>query len=152
LAQYFLDTSAAVKYYHVEAGTPCISALFAEPGRKIRISTLGFIEIQSAFAMKVRSGVLDPKAAGMQRSRFLADIAARAIEVYSITEDHFTAAERLIARLGFQHRLRTLDALQLAVALDLAEQDLLDQFVTADQALAEVASLEHLKVLNPEKP
>jgi len=152
LAQYFLDTSAAVKYCHVEVGTPRISALFAEPGRKIRISALGFIEIQSAFAMKVRSGILDPKAAGMQRSRFLLDIAAGEIEVYSVTEDHFTTAERLIMHLGFQHRLRTLDALQLAVALDLAQQGLLDQFVTADQVLAEVASLEHLQVLNPEKP
>ncbi len=152
MAQYFLDTSAAVKYYHVEAGTPRVSALFAEPGRKIRISALGFIEIQSAFAMKVRSGVLDPNAAGMQRSRFLLDIAAGAIEVYSVTEDHFSAAERLIVRLGFQHRLRTLDALQLAVALDLAEQELLDHFVTADQALPEVAAVEGLKVLNPEKP
>ena len=88
----------------------------------------------------------------MQRSRFILDIAAGEIEVYSVTEDHYAAAERLIVLHGFHHRLRTLDALQLAVALDLAEQQLLDRFVTADQVLAEVASLERLKVLNPEQP
>jgi hypothetical protein len=38
------------------------------------------------------------------------------------TKDHFAAAERLIGRHSFQRRLRTLDALQLAVALDLAGQ------------------------------
>jgi hypothetical protein len=44
----------------------------------------------------------------------------------------------------------TLDALQLAVALDLAGQNLLDRFVVADQSLATVAAAERLKVVNPE--
>lgn len=150
MAQYFLDTSAAVKYYHVETGTPGVEAIFAEPGRNIRISSLGFLEIQSAFAMKVRTGALDRKAAGMQRSRFLLDIAAGDIEVYSVTDQHYAAAERLIGRHSFHHRLRTLDALQLAVALDLSEQELMTAFVLADRSLGEVASLEGLSVINPE--
>lgn len=86
----------------------------------------------------------------MQRARLLLDIAAGDIEVYSITEDHFMAAEQLIGRHGFSHRLRTLDALQLAAALDLADQALLDYFVVADQSLGEVAVGEGLKVINPE--
>ena len=79
--------------------------------------------------MKVRSGVLDRRAAGMQRARFMLDIAAGDIEVYSVTEDHFAMAERLIGRHSLSHRLRTLDATQLA--LDLSSQHLLDQFVAA---------------------
>ena len=59
----------------------------------------------------------------MQRSRFILDIAAGEIEVYSVTEDHYAAAERLIVLHGFHHRLRTLDALQLAVALDLLSKN-----------------------------
>jgi predicted nucleic acid-binding protein len=149
LAQYFLDTSASVKYYHNEVGTPAVSAIFAEFQRKIRISSLGFLEIQSAFAMKVRSGVLDRHAAGLQRARYMLDIAAGDIEVYSVTEDHFAAAGRLIGKHSYSHRLRTLDALQLAVAIDLFGQNLLDQFVVADQVLAAVASDEGLRVLNP---
>ncbi len=150
--QYFLDTSAVVKYYHAESGTPIVTAMFVEADRKIRISSLGFLEIQSAFAMKVRSGVLDRKSAGLQRARFMLDIAAGDIEVYSVTGDHFVIAERLIGRHSFSRRLRTLDALQLAVAQDLSQRNLLDRFVAADKPLAEVAALEGLIVVNPEGP
>jgi hypothetical protein len=152
LAQYFLDTSAAVKYYHTEVGTTAVCAIFAEPGRRLRISNLGFVEIQSAFAMKVRSGVLHPNAAGMQRARLLQDVATGEIEVFRITEDHFAAAVGLIGRHGFQSRLRTLDALQLAVVLDLQSQGLLDTSVVADQTLGELASLEGVSIINPERP
>ena len=113
---------------------------------------MGLLEIQSAFAMKVRSGVLDRKAAGLQRARLMLDIASGAIEVYGVTDDHFAEVERLIGRHGFSRRLRTLDALQLAVALDLSSQDLLDFFVVADRALGEVAALEGLAVIDPEAP
>jgi hypothetical protein len=150
LAQFFFDTSAAVKYYHTEAGSPKVISIFAEPDRRIRISSLGLLELHSAFAMKVRSGVLDRRSVGMHRARLLLDVAAGDIEVYGITEDHYAAAERLIGRHAFSHRLRTLDALQLAVALDLADQALLDCFVVADASLGEVAVGEGLKVINPE--
>ena len=66
MAEYFFDTSALVKFYHAEEGTPRVAATFAEPGRKIRISALGFLETQSAFAMKVRVGALERSAAGLQ--------------------------------------------------------------------------------------
>ena len=149
MAQYFFDTSALVKYYHAEAGTPVVTEIFAQREHTIRISSLGFLETQSAFAMKVRAGVLNRAAAGLQRARLMLDIAAGAIEVYSLAEDHFTSAERLIGRHGFARRLRTLDPLQLAVALDLHGQGLLDLFVAADQPLNEVAALEGLSVLSP---
>lgn len=152
MAQYFFDTSAAVKYYHAEVGTPRVTAIFSEPGRKFRISKLGLVEMQSAFAMKVRSGVLDRKAAGLQRARLMLDIASGSIEVYSVTDDHFAEVERLIGKHSFSRRLRTLDALQLAVALDLAAQGLLDFFVAADRALLDVAALEGLAVSDPEAP
>ncbi len=87
MAQYFLDTSAAVKYYHAEVGTPVVSAMFAEANRGVRISSLGLVEIQSAFAMKVRTGALDRQAAGIQRARLMLDIAAGDIEVFRVTED-----------------------------------------------------------------
>lgn len=147
---YFFDTSAIVKYYHAEPGTAKVSKIFSEPDRKIAISSIGFIEIQSAFAIKVRSGTLNQKNAGMQRARLMLDVAAGELEVYRLADQHLEAAEILIGRHSFTRRLRTLDALQLAVALDLSRQNLLDHFVVADQALAEVASLEGLKVINPE--
>ena len=39
-----------------------------------------------------------------------------------LSSDHFDRAESMIGKHGFSTRLRTLDALQLAVALDLREQ------------------------------
>jgi len=45
-----------------------------------------------------------------------------------------------------------LDALQLAVALDLSGLGLLDYFVVADKVLGEVATLEGLAVLDPAAP
>ena len=66
--------------------------------------------------------------------------------------DWFERRERLaeIGRYGFSLRLRTLDALQLALAMDLAAQDLMDSFVVSDRLLGEVAALEGLSVINPE--
>lgn len=148
--RYFFDTSAIVKYYHSETGTQQVSAILAEPESEIRISSLGFLEIQSAFAMKVRSGMLDRQTALMLRSRFLLDIAAGEIEVWSVVSQHFAAAERLVQRHSYASRLRTLDALQLAVAMDLASLNLADRMVVADQALALAAESEGLTVINPE--
>lgn len=150
MAQYFFDSSALVKYYHAEIGTERITSIFAEPDRKIRISRIGLVEMQSALAMKVRSGALKQAAAELQRQRLLLDVAGSVLEVYKVTEEHFSMAERLITRHSFSSRLRTLDAIQLAVALDLADQQLADQFVVADSLLAEMAAIESLRVLNPE--
>ena len=72
------------------------------------------------------------------------------LEVYKVTDHHFSTAERLIARHSFSSRLRTLDAIQLAVAVDLTDQRLADKFVVADRALAEVATIESLHVINPD--
>jgi hypothetical protein len=45
--------------------------------------------------------------------------------------------------------LRSLDALHLAVALDIREREGLDFFVCADKDLCTVAEAEQLRVLNP---
>jgi hypothetical protein len=150
LAGYFFDTSAFAKRYHPEVGTPAVMAIFAQPGRAIRISSLSLIETQSVFAAKVRSNAITRAMAGSLRARMLVDMAADEFEVFRLSSDHFDLAERMIGRHGFSSRLRTLDALQLAVALDLREQGLLDHFVVADRALGEVAMAEGLAVLNPE--
>jgi len=47
-------------------------------------------------------------------------------------------------------RAFALDALQLAVALELRHQKLVDDFVAADTILCEIAALEGFSVINPE--
>jgi predicted nucleic acid-binding protein len=149
LAAYFFDTSAFVKYYHQEAGTAAVSKIFAEPARRIQISSLGLVETQSAFATKVRTGTLSQSAAGTLRARLMLDIAAGDVEVLRLTPDHLMRAAALISRYSSTKALRTLDALQLAFAKDLHDQALVDVFVVADGALSEVAASEGLPVLNP---
>ena len=139
MARYFFDSSALAKRYHPEPGTAKVLSIFSEPGREVRISKLSFLELQSVFAMKVRGGVIGRADAGVQRARLMVDVASGEIEVCSMTDNLFTAAEQLIVRHSFSHRLRTLDSLQLAMALDLSRQGLLDQFVVSDKALGEVA-------------
>jgi predicted nucleic acid-binding protein len=152
LANYFLDTSAFAKRYHPEAGTSAVMAIFAESGHTVRISTLTLLEVQSVFAMKVRSHVITRAQAGGLRARMLLDMAADEFQVFGLSAYHFDTAEGLLGRHSFTHPLRTLDALQLAVALDLNEQGYLDHFVVSDKALAEVATVEGLAVRNPEVP
>jgi hypothetical protein len=152
LDQYFFDTSALGKYYHPELGTERVASIMTQSDRKVLISKLGFIEIQSVLAIKVRSGQISRDEAGVQRARLMADVAAGLIEVWSMSPDHFSRAEWLIGRHAFSNRLRTLDALQLGVALDLRSQGRLDHFVAADKVLLGVAWLEGLPSFNPEDP
>jgi len=58
----------------------------------------------------------------------------------------------MLEQYAFDLRLRALDAIQIAVALGLKSQGLVEQFVAADKVLCEVATLEGFAVLNPEHP
>jgi hypothetical protein len=116
LANYFLATSAFAKRYHPEVGTPAVMATFGESQRIVRISGLTLLEVQSVFAMQVRSGVITRAQAGGLRARMLLAMAADEFQVFDLSADHLGGAERLLGRYRFTHRLRTLDALQLAVA------------------------------------
>ena len=49
-------------------------------------------------------------------------------------------------------RLRTLDALHLAIAFDLKERGLAQNLITADAAMASVGSREGLVIVNPLSP
>ena len=147
MANYFLDTSAFVKRYHLEAGTDRVLALFNQPANQIYVSRLTLVETRSSFALKVRSGQIAETAAAALWVQILADLASGTFEVLPILDSHYQLAEELIGRHGFRFRLRTLDALQLAVALDWSGRTPIDGFVLADHALSEVAVAEKLPVV-----
>lgn len=148
----FFDSSALGKHYHQEVGTPKVDHLLARPGVRHFLSRLPVVELQSVFAKKVRTGVLALADFQLLCRRFLADVRQRKFQVVRITAAHFHAAERLLRRVAPVQNLRTLDALQLAVALDLQGQNLISPFICADQSLCAVATAEGLAVLNPEVP
>jgi predicted nucleic acid-binding protein len=148
----FFDSSALGKHYHQEVGSQKVDQLLASSGVRHFISRLTVVEMQSVFAKKVRTGVLAPTDFQLLCKRFLADVRQRKFQVVRITAGHFQAAEQLIRRLAPIRNLRTLDALQLAVALDLHGQNLTGQFICADQSLCAVATAEGLTIQNPEVP
>jgi predicted nucleic acid-binding protein len=150
LAGHFFDSSALVKLYHLEAGTPVVDQIVNEPGNQIRVSRLAASELTSAFAIKVRTQSINREDAEIFLRQFRRDIATGKLEVFSVAESEFAMAESLVERYAFDLRLRALDALQLAVALELRSQALVDHFVAADRILCEVAGLEGFSVINPE--
>jgi predicted nucleic acid-binding protein len=151
MARSFLDTSALVKYYHSEQGTGAVTQFIQERNGRHYISRLGIVEAQHAFAIKLRTGdITETDFAGL-RQRLLRDIAQGQFQHVRVTEPHYRDAERLIVTYR-RRRFRTLDALQLAVALDLSRRGMIECFVCADTRLCEAAEDEGLVTINPVQP
>ncbi len=151
MPERFFDTSSAVKHYRVELGTPKVDAFLAEVGSQHYFSALSVVEVHSAFARFVRTGHITAAEFQRLQGRFLADIAGGLWQVVPIAADHLHNAQRLLAQYALKTSLRTLDAIQLAVAL-LHSGGPLDAFVCADANLCQVALMEGLVVENPELP
>jgi hypothetical protein len=152
MADRFYDTSAAVKHYRAEIGTPKIDALLAEVGARHYLSTLAVVEMHSALARLTRIGQITTADFHLTRGPFLADVVAGLWKVVSVTDIHFNRAEQLLIGYGLMQSLRTLDALQLGAALDLNIAGPIDAFVCADANLCSIAAAEGLTALNPEVP
>src|SRR5438067_1972002 len=106
MADYFLDTSALGKHYHVEVGTPVVDRLLRESGARHFISRLTVVEMQSVFAGKVRMGVISVSDFQLLHRRFLTDVTRRQFQVLRMTAAHYQEAERLIQKHGPGERLR----------------------------------------------
>jgi uncharacterized protein len=152
MARYFFDSSALIKRYHLESGTFEVRKLITEPGAECVISQLATVELLSGFAGKVRTNVLSTTAFTIIRGQFLADVKRSVLRPIRIVNAHYQLADALISLHGMTRQLRTLDAIQLAVALRLHKAAPIDQFVCADQRLCNVAIIEGLAVVNPEQP
>jgi hypothetical protein len=113
---------------------------------------LGVVKTISALAMKVRTGELSQSDYAVARKRFLTEIADGRLSVVRLLVRHYRAAERLLDRHGPTNRLRTLDALQLSVALDLRRLGRIDAFVSADHLLCQFATWVAMPTLNPSTP
>jgi predicted nucleic acid-binding protein len=154
LSGVFLDSCVVAKWYHTEVGTEGLGAVLVLTrlaGQAAYISRLAAIEVQSVVAKKVRQGVISQADAQLLRARFLLDLRTRSSwRVVALRARHYQKAERLIRTYGDTYALKTLDALQLAVALDLKERGLPETFVSADGALCNVARIAGLQVKNPE--
>ncbi|MDG4789650.1 type II toxin-antitoxin system VapC family toxin [Micromonospora sp. WMMD1102] len=131
----YLDSAAAVKLVHAEAGSAALRAFLDErSGLEWVSSTL--VEIETYRALARVTGPADMPAV-INRFHALLDLVAR-IEIDS--------GIRILAQTVFPPAVRTLDAIHLATGLRLRDQGRLTSFVTYDKRLAEAASTAGLTV------
>jgi predicted nucleic acid-binding protein len=151
LAGYFFDSSALAKLYHPEAGTTIVERIIRDPDTNILISRLAVVELPSVFAYKVRTNVITRADSAVLLRQFREDIVSGDLQVFGLRDSELRAAERLVEEYAHELRLRSLDAIQLAVALALRYQQAVDYFVAADKVLCNVAAMEGFAVINPEQ-
>ena len=152
MAGLFFDTSALAKLYHAETGSSIVEGLVLRSPGVIFISRLAVVEARSVFAGKARSGAITASVTTVLRRRFLEDIANQVFRVIALTSDHYEEAGELIERHGTSLGLRTLDALQLAVALSLHRGGVTESLVASDKVLCRAAGAEDIPVIDPESP
>jgi predicted nucleic acid-binding protein len=111
LPLFFLDTSALAKYYRRERGSDFIERLFADAVAQRLISRLAMVEMESAFATKVRSGEIDKESARIAQRRLESDLGRRNVLMAAASDEHFAIARGLVVKYGTDRGLRTLDAL-----------------------------------------
>lgn len=125
----------------------------SEAGSQLTISRLSIVEMESVLATKVRTREIDEGGVDLSRRCLRADLIRRRLLVAPpIATRHYHAARTLLAKFGASEGLRTLDALQLAIALDLKQLGHISLFVAADQKLCRIAPLAGCRATNPEKP
>jgi predicted nucleic acid-binding protein len=152
MADYVFDTSALVKRYHLERGSAEVRQLFADASSTHTISRLTAVELLSAFTIKARTNAISASEVFVMRARFRTDQSGRVFRVVPLRGRHYRLAEDLVGRYGLFEGLRTLDAIQLAVAIELRRQGRITHFVSSDTDLTRVAESEGFAVLNPEQP
>ena len=153
MAGYFLDTSALAKLYHEEAGSDYVERILTQPRSKGIVSRLSLVEMESVFAIKVRTGALDQDGRSLALRRLRADIARdRLIVGPPLAPKHYRSAAKLLRLHGVLRGLRTLDALQLAVALDMLEASWISVMLSADKRLCAVAEACGCPAVDPAKP
>lgn len=149
----FLDTSALAKHYHAEVGSAEVDRLWNDSGRGLFISRLSALEIMSVFAAKVRAGTITAEDFKALRGHFSADMTkTKRLVGTRLLVTHYQEAERLLREHAPIRRLRTLDALQLAVAIDLYRSNAIQRVISSDEDSLVVASVEGLGVFDPENP
>lgn len=145
---FYFDTSAIAKLYHAETGSAVVEELLAK-NQPVYLSRLGVLEMHSVLSGKVRTGALTQAAADKTLQLFRGDVRRRRFRIVTLRVRHYELAEKLIAAHGVASALRTLDSLQMAVALDLARAGVVGALVTSDKTMIRVAAFEQILCIDP---
>jgi predicted nucleic acid-binding protein len=144
-AFFLFDTSALVKRYHLEPGSDKVDEIFEDTDNVLIISELALVEVTSALLRKRNQGEITASAMENALAQFARDVLSELI-VADLTSDLVHRAREMVLK----HNLRTLDALQLAFALEF--QVLKPTFVCADAKLRDAAQAAGITTLDPEAP
>jgi len=147
MTQYFLDSSALVKRYVVESGTPWVVDLVEGDGHLL-VSRLTLVELTATVVRRARAGDLS------------ADDLAVVLEVvenefrtrYDVIEVGGAVVSRALDVVR-AHGLRAADAIQLACALTAfgaSSASTETAVVSSDQELNAAAEKEGLRVMDPQ--
>jgi predicted nucleic acid-binding protein len=145
----YLDSSALVKRYLVETGTPWVQTWCADPIQTVAVGEIGLVELAAAFAGKLRGAHITPAQCYDAR----ADLAADARDEYVLVTINRAVVDEAI-ELTARHRLRGYDAVHLACALALNRALVAHLvpplvFISADDDLLQSAAAEGLSTDNP---
>lgn len=143
---YFMDTSAIGKRYMTETGSTWVSGLVAPTAAHVIVlSQLAIVEISSAIARKQRLAQISASDAAQRRIDFLSDA-----EMSYLTVPLDVTLLQRASGLTAKHPLRSLDAIQLASAIEASA--ILGEpmsFISADNNLLAVAAAEGFTTDNP---
>jgi predicted nucleic acid-binding protein len=139
----YLDTSALIKRYVDERGSPGVHQMVATG--PVATSKIAYAELYAGLARKVRQRQLTARDRGTAARQFEHDWQA-CIRI-NVLDEILALARDLVAR----HPLRGFDALHLASALYVAkESGQAVTFAAADSRLVRAARAERLTAVNPE--
>jgi predicted nucleic acid-binding protein len=146
----FVDSSALVKRYVRETGTSWVRRLTRRSlTTVIYIARITSVEVASAVARRRKDRTLTSRKASSILHRFRQHLAGR----YTVIEITPVLADAAM-RLANRHALRAYDAVQLAAALHINQNERDAGFapvtlISADQALNDAATAEGLIVDDP---
>jgi uncharacterized protein len=146
LTTLFIDTSAPAKRYVNEIGTRWMrNQTRRSAGTVILIAASTGVEMYSLLARQRRAGSIAAKTAARLRRAFLEHIQSQYL-VFPLDPPVLTRARALVTK----HPLRTLDAIQLACALE-AIKELGDPLtlISGDNNLLSAAAAEGIPTDNP---
>ena len=155
MALLYLDSSAVVKIYIPETGSPWVRSLVeavtpeGEWENEIAFTKIGIVEIVAAIAKRRRMRDITAKQQKRLIANFLDDCAERFAKF-----DADDGVIKLAVDLAQRHPLRGYDAVHLATAITLnrtlvASKLPLLTFISADNVLCKAAKEEGLLMENP---
>lgn len=144
--KYYFDTSALVKIYHNESGTPDVLNIYTNVENLILISELSCVEFISTVYRKFREKELTSDTIDALVTKFKDDTAS-VYEILRFTSLVTLEAEKLIQRFADESSLKTLDSIQFAFFCLYCENDTV--FVCSDRKFSRLVSSEGFQVLIP---